>query len=97
MTTKENTVKDIIETAIAKRGARIISFFYGGKPRNVLVGYDASEQGLGDRVWGERIGRATVRHKGRLYLTAKTNNENGNHGHAFKSFRLENIDGLKCR
>lgn len=91
-----NSTQQIIDNAVAARGARIVSFFYDGKPRNAVVGYKG--ENMGHRVWGTHVSRSIVSHRGKLYLTAKTNNEKDSpDGHAYKAFALDKIENLKCR
>ena len=72
--------------AILSKGTRVVSFVYGNKVRNVLVGANAAAEGT--PRWGETLNRA-LRVNGRdLFLVGIDNND----GHTIKTFNILKIE-----
>ena len=80
----ETTIQNLLS-----RGTAIVSFDYNGSSRNVVVGANASAGG--NRVWGTKSKRAIIEHKGKRYLSARVNNDNG----YVKAFALDKIKNFQ--
>lgn len=82
MTVIEQKVQKIVEN-----GTKIVSFKYGGKPRNVLVG---SKMATESPVWGTQENRGIRKNGRRVYLCGLDNLD----GRRFKVFQSAKIRNL---
>ena len=87
-----NLTKNI--SNLLNRGTTVVSFSYGFKRRNVIIGANCAS--ALKAPWGKPVNKALVMHNGEFYLFGRVMNSKGSKVRCFKVGEIYNPSPILC-
>lgn len=88
-----NLTKNI--TRLLSKGTAVVSFNYGAKARNVIIGANIAH--TRNVPWGRKLNRALIFHKGEYYLFGRVMNDRVSKVKCFKVSEIYNPSSGLCK